>query len=88
MTRVTDGMLEMYLKQIERARPQERNLNSVARWLDGNKPLVAEESKFMDDWDDMVGPVSGATRTGIQAVVEECAAMVQSRQYSSVREPA
>ena len=82
-----DEMLDIYLKQIERERPNERNLNSVAKWLDGNKPFLEEESKFLDNWDDVIGPVHGATRTGIQAFVEDCAAMMQSRRYSSVREP-
>ncbi len=46
----------MYYRQIERPRPSRRNIESVARWLEGNKPLTVSESSFMDDWNDLVAP--------------------------------
>jgi hypothetical protein len=31
-------------------------VENLANWMEGNKPLVAEESEFLNVWDDLVSP--------------------------------
>lgn len=78
-------MLQAYLQQIERRRPEQRDIESVVHWLDGNKPLVANESTFLNNWDDLIAPASSATRSGIETFVGSCAAMLHSRGWPKVQ---
>lgn len=78
-------MLEAYFRQIERHQPQEQDIRSVSNWFRGTKPLVANESTFLNNWDDLVSPIRGVTRTGIEAFVENCAVLIRRRGYSSVK---
>ena len=77
-------MLQAYLQQIERPPRKERDIESVTRWLAGTKPLVAGESTFLNDWDDLVATARPATRSGIENFVESCAAWVHVHGYSWV----
>ena len=81
-----DGMLQAYLQQVERPRPEQRDIESVIHWLDGNKPLVADESTFLNNWDDLVAPAVPTTRSGIETFVGSCAATLHSRQYCRVKQ--
>jgi hypothetical protein len=51
----------------------------------GNKPLVANESTYLNNWDDLVSPDRGVTGTGIETFVEKCAALTRGCWFSSVR---
>ncbi|KAL8664456.1 MAG: hypothetical protein Q9202_003006 [Teloschistes flavicans] len=53
---VYDEAVQVYYRQLERPAPRKRNIQSVARWLEGNKPLTVSESSFMNDWNDLVAP--------------------------------
>lgn len=81
-------MLEAYFRQLERHRPQERNIQSVSNWFMGTKPLVANESTFLNNWDDLVSPMRGVTCTGIETFVGNCAALIRRHWCSSVRKDA
>lgn len=78
-------MLQAHLRLVERSRPQEQDITSVTEWIDGNKPLVANESTFLNDWNDLVAPVRPATRSAVQKLVERFAAWLHAYGYSHVR---
>jgi hypothetical protein len=80
----SDSMLESYFRQIERPRPQERSVKSVLRWLKGNKPLVVEESSFLNTRDDLTSPAKAATRSSIETFVESCAVFLHNFGIRSV----
>ena len=71
-----DGALETYYRQIERPRPKERNIESVARWLEGNKPLSMPESSFMNDWGDFMAPSDRSDHGGLDAAVANLGALL------------
>ena len=81
-----DAMLQAYLQQVERLPPEQRDIKSVTHWLDGNKPLVANESSFLNNWDDLIAPAGPATRSGIETFVESCAAMLHNREGFKVEQ--
>ncbi|KAF2112297.1 hypothetical protein BDV96DRAFT_158224 [Lophiotrema nucula] len=64
-----DLCLEAYYKQIERAPSDSRNVQSVANWMKGNKPLVPEESAFLCNWEDLVSPGKQADHGGLDILV-------------------
>jgi len=64
----TDDGLETYYRQIERPQPIFRNVESLSRWLEGNKPLSISESSFLDDWDDLTGPDHKTDQGGLDAI--------------------
>ena len=72
-------MLHSYLQQVERPRPEQRDIESVLNWLKGNKPLVASESTFLNNWDDLIAPAVPTTRSGIETFVGNCAVILRSR---------
>ena len=74
-----DTMLQAFLQNAERPRPGKRDIESVLHWLKGIKPLVANESTFLNDWDDLIAPAVPATRSGIETIVGNCAAVLQNR---------
>ena len=81
---VLDTLLEACFRQIERPQPQEHDIRSVTRWLRGNKPFTADESTFLNNWDDLAAPTPPVTRTAIETFVEACAVMLQGRGYLTV----
>ncbi|KAL8676743.1 MAG: hypothetical protein Q9186_006762 [Xanthomendoza sp. 1 TL-2023] len=64
-----DEALQLYYRQIERPRPSRRNIESVARWLEGNKPLIVSESSFLDDWNDLVAPTDHSDYGRLDAAI-------------------
>ena len=72
----TDALLRAYFRHIERPDPEQRNIRSVTRWLQGNKPVVATESTFLNDWNDLTAPVPAITRTVMETFVESCASIL------------
>ena len=83
---IADAMLQAYLQQVERPLPDQRDIKSVTHWLDGNKPLAANESTFLNNWDDLIAPAAPATRSEIETFVGSCAAMLHNRQCSRVKQ--
>ena len=69
----TDTFVDAYFRQIERPKPKDRDIGSVIRWVAGNKPVIARESTFLNDWDDLVAPASSVTHTAIETLIEYCA---------------
>lgn len=61
---------------MERPPPTGRNITSVARWLDGNKPLIMPESSFMNNWDDLVAPSDALDHGGLDAAVANFGALL------------
>ena len=74
--RSTDETLEIYCRQFERVRPKQRNIESVAKWLEGNKPLTMAESSFLNDWDDLIAPSDQNDQGGLDVVVAEIGALL------------
>lgn len=57
--------LETYFRLVERPRPREQSVKSLTRWMEGNKPLALEESTFLNDWNDLVGPNDSSDHGGV-----------------------
>ncbi|KAG4433057.1 hypothetical protein IFR05_011451 [Cadophora sp. M221] len=68
-----DALLDAYLRQHERPRAQVENIKSVTRWIRGNKPLCWDESKFLSNWDDLMGPKDERTSGGLESLIRSCA---------------
>ncbi|KAI4254956.1 MAG: hypothetical protein L6R42_006980 [Xanthoria sp. 1 TBL-2021] len=64
-----DEALQKYCQQLERTPPRKRNIESVARWLEGNKPLTVSESTFLNDWNDLVGPADQLDYGSLDAAI-------------------
>lgn len=67
--------LNLYYGHIERQAPKTSNIRSLSRWLNQNKPVVLEESKFLDDWDDLMSPNS-TNDGGLGSLIENIAAFL------------
>ncbi|USP80435.1 uncharacterized protein yc1106_07709 [Curvularia clavata] len=65
-----DKLLEMYYKHVERGPSDPKNVQSVANWMQGNKPLTAEESTFLNSWDDLVSPSEHADHGGLNVLLK------------------
>ncbi len=72
----TDDALETYYRQVERPQPKSRNIESLSRWLEGNKPLSMSESSFLDDWDDLTGPDHETDQGGLDAIAASFGAIL------------
>ncbi|KAH7110735.1 hypothetical protein EDB81DRAFT_849146 [Dactylonectria macrodidyma] len=48
-----DTLLESFLTHLERPEPEKSQVESVANWTDGTKPLPYAESTFLSDWGDL-----------------------------------
>ena len=72
-----DTALETYYPQIERSRPKHRNIESVARCLEGNKPLTMPESSFMDNWGDLMAPKEQVDHGGLDTLVANMGAILR-----------
>ena len=44
------------LEQIERRPSQQNHIQNVSNWPRGNRPVVPQESGFLNRWDDLVSP--------------------------------
>ncbi|KAI4250640.1 MAG: hypothetical protein LQ352_005325 [Teloschistes flavicans] len=66
---VYDEAMQVYYRQLERPAPRKRNIQSVARWLEGNKPLTVSESSFMNDWNDLVAPADQLDHGSLDAAI-------------------
>ena len=64
---------------------QERNARSVTSWIRDNKPLVAKESSFLTNWEDLVAPNVPNTRTMTEIFIGNCAALLHSYGIPNVR---
>lgn len=64
-----DEAMQVYYRQLERPAPRKRNIQSVARWLEGNKPLTVSESSFMNDWNDLVAPADQLDHGSLDAAI-------------------
>lgn len=67
--RVLDEAIQVYYRQLERPAPRKRNIQSMARWLDGNKPLTVSESSFMNDWNDLIAPADQLDYGSLDAAI-------------------
>lgn len=76
--------METYFRGIERNRPRDSQISSVANWLNGNRPIVAEESRFLDDWEDLACPQQALERAGLEHVLEACGAFLKERGWARV----
>jgi len=64
-----DRLLSHYYLNIEREVPKQGNVRSISHWLNGNKPLAAKESTFLDDWDDLISPKPRADHGGLDSLL-------------------
>ncbi|EOA88824.1 uncharacterized protein SETTUDRAFT_106391, partial [Exserohilum turcica Et28A] len=79
-----DKLLEMYYKHVERGPSHPKNVQSVANWMQGNKPLIPEESTFLNSWDDLVSPSERADHGGLNVLLKQ----LSHRTHTSVsRDP-
>ncbi|KAK4231616.1 hypothetical protein QBC38DRAFT_226349 [Podospora fimiseda] len=58
-----DTLLDLYLRQTQWPRVKDGNAESIANWMRANKPIVARESTFLNNWDDLVAPIITTTNT-------------------------
>ncbi|KAF2812454.1 uncharacterized protein BDZ99DRAFT_383497 [Mytilinidion resinicola] len=70
---VYDKGLEAYYRHIERLPSKRTHVESVVNWMKGNKPLVAEESEFLNTWDDLISPRERADYGGLDIFISGCA---------------
>lgn len=75
----TDALLASHFQHLERPGPKESDLESMTHWMLGNKPLVAEESTFMDDWEDLRRPKTHADHGYLEVLLESWAAAFNGR---------
>ncbi|KAI0096923.1 hypothetical protein GGR51DRAFT_542330 [Nemania sp. FL0031] len=82
-----DELIVAYYQNIERPKPSESNVRSVRNWMDGTKPLVAVESGFLDDWDDLRSPRTPADHSGIDVFLGNLAAVLAKRGFTNLFTP-
>lgn len=80
-----DKALETFCRHLECPRPEKRNIESVARWLEGNKPLAIPESSFLNDWNDLIGPSDQLDHGGLDAAVASIGAALHRWGLPSVK---
>ncbi|KAI1495537.1 hypothetical protein F5X99DRAFT_123616 [Biscogniauxia marginata] len=57
-------LLSFYYENIERQKPNLSRIESVGNWMNGTKPLVEDESTFLNDWDDLRSPRNPEDHSG------------------------
>ncbi|KAI0879576.1 hypothetical protein GGS24DRAFT_2992 [Hypoxylon argillaceum] len=72
-----------YYQNIERPKPNRSNVRSVCNWLNGTKPLVAAESEFLNDWDDLRSPRSPADQSGIDVFLGNLAVALAKKGFTN-----
>ncbi|KAI0439847.1 hypothetical protein F4803DRAFT_22247 [Xylaria telfairii] len=77
-------LMVAYYQNIERPKPTESNVKSVSNWMDGTKPLVAAESGFLNDWDDLRSPRDPADHSGIDVFLGNLAATLTKRGFAKL----
>ncbi|KAF2261111.1 hypothetical protein CC78DRAFT_471179, partial [Lojkania enalia] len=68
-----NALLRDYYSHLEQRKPQRTHVESISNWLHGNKPLVAEESVFLEDWEDLSSPNHPVDHGGLERFLERCA---------------
>lgn len=71
-----DQCLNIYYEDIERQAPKTAKIKGLSKWLTQNKPVVLDESRFLDDWDDLISPNSANDRGGLNSLIETIAAFL------------
>ncbi|MCJ1249462.1 hypothetical protein MMC30_006686 [Trapelia coarctata] len=79
-----NALLEAYYRQIERTKPSQRNIKSVAYWIKAHKPLAASESEFLTDWNDLIAPEDVAKYGFINVFAANFMAAIKSKLLSKV----
>ena len=80
-----DNCLEAHYRHIERLPSKRTHVESVINWMKGNKPLVAEESGFLNTWDDLISPRERADHGGLDIFISRCVAKLAERGFRKVR---
>lgn len=81
---VYDNCLEAHYRHIERLPSKRTHVESVINWMKGNKPLVAEESGFLNTWDDLISPRERADHGGLDIFISRCVAKLAERGFRKV----
>lgn len=63
-------MLEAYLRNQGQAKAETSSIENVCNWVEGNKPVVLEEQRFLSDWDDLRCPQCPADKGGLDNMLE------------------
>jgi hypothetical protein len=77
--------LEAYYRHIERLPSQRAHVDNVVNWMKGNKPLVVEESGFLNSWDDLISPKQRPDHGGLDTFISQCIAKLAEWGFRKVR---
>ncbi|KAF5008705.1 hypothetical protein FDECE_5032 [Fusarium decemcellulare] len=55
---------------LERPDPEESQIKSVRSWMKGNKPVLAPEATFLNDWSDLKRARPSVERGGLESFIE------------------
>ncbi|OIW24413.1 hypothetical protein CONLIGDRAFT_565921, partial [Coniochaeta ligniaria NRRL 30616] len=76
-----DTLLSSFLDHLERPQPEETEIQSVINWMDGKKPLVREESTFLNDWSDLRRSRQSQEKGGLEVLLGRCATSPRLRSF-------
>ena len=71
---MTDSLLKSHLQHLERPEPEQSNIKSVLKWMDGRKPLTYAESTFLRDWGDLRRARPSGEKGGLEGLLGRFAA--------------
>ncbi|UPK95374.1 hypothetical protein LCI18_006309 [Fusarium solani-melongenae] len=68
-----DALLAAFYTHLERSEPEESEIQSVANWMDGKKPVAFAESTFLNDWSDLRRAKHSVEKGGLETFLGRCA---------------
>ncbi|KAK4183658.1 hypothetical protein QBC35DRAFT_344598, partial [Podospora australis] len=68
-----DKLLDMYLRQMQWPAAKENSIQSNINRIRDNKPLVFKKSRFLNHWDDLVGPSPSSAQPVLDSWIANCA---------------